>query len=198
MVGVSSAVLGGVALVASWLLAAGTARADAPAGPEGAADSAAAPTARVEHPAEVGAVIPEGQDQLLGDMLGMGTTLPGGCAFTDGKVDRRTVTASYACSAGTLAIVLHHPNDAPAGAVQTAKFAIAVQSGTVPDGFIDALTARIRAKEPAFQWQIYAPPASTTVGTGPRLWWLAVVAIVVVVLVWAVRRRAGRRAADYQ
>src|SRR5690606_16210025 len=78
---------------------------------------------------------------------------PGDCKFSGGVVERRSVRATYACSGGEIALTLHHPGDAPAGAQQTAQFAVVVTSGTPPGGFVDALLNHVREREGGFEWK---------------------------------------------
>src|SRR5947208_3265485 len=84
-------------------------------------------------------VIPPGQEELLADMLGRGATLPGQCSFANGGVERTTVKAAYTCPGGEVVFELHHPSKAPAGATQTARFAVTVRAGSPPAGMAEAL-----------------------------------------------------------
>jgi len=97
-------------------------------------------------------VIPAGKDEVLGQMLGGADALPGSCTFADGQALRTSVRATYKCPSGDVVFELQHPSKAPAGATQTARFAIKLQSGSPPEGFTDALVARIRAHETGFEW----------------------------------------------
>ena len=100
------------------------------------------------------AVIPPGMESLIGDILGRGQQLPGGCTLSDGQIDRTAVRATYACQDGQVALELVHPTAAPAGGLRTQQFALAVKSGTAPPGFVDAVAERIRAREGEFGWKI--------------------------------------------
>ena len=134
--------------------------------------------------------IEPGAEQLIGAMLGSGETLPGGCKLDDGRIERTAVVATYACSGGNVVLELDHPEVAPAGGPRTERFAITVKSGTPPGGLLDAVTARIRAREGSFQWK------SLAAGTKQRHWFVPAVAAaaVAVLLIWALRlawRRGG-------
>jgi hypothetical protein len=96
--------------------------------------------------------IPPGQEQLLAAMLGRGAPLPGACTFRGGQVDHAVIRATYWCPSGLVVIALAHPSAAPASALQTANFAIALQSGRPPAALADALVSLIRSREAAFQW----------------------------------------------
>jgi hypothetical protein len=98
--------------------------------------------------AEGGAPIPPGRERQLAEMLGAGETLPGGCRF-DGGTNAAIVTAQYACGDRRLVVQLRDPDDAPVDAPHTAHFAVVVQRGAAPPGFLDALAARIHAREDA-------------------------------------------------
>jgi hypothetical protein len=138
------------------------------------------------------AVIPPGQEDLLADITGRGEPLAG-CTFAGGQVDHSTIKATYACPTGEVVVALGHPGKAPAGATQTARFAITLVSGTPAAGFVDALATRVRARETAFAWTIIEPtpqgsPASSLGRPLPVVF--AAAAILGLLLVgWALRRR---------
>ena len=115
-------------------------------------------TARaIGEPAENELVIPSGQEELLADMLGRGATLPGGCKFAGGHADGPKISATYSCLNGDVVFELLHPSKAPAGAIETSKFAIVLRSGSPPGELIASLATRIRARESDFQWKWAAP-----------------------------------------
>lgn len=103
-------------------------------------------------PADEGPVIPPGQEELLLAMLGRGAGLPDGCTLADGRIEQRTVDASYTCPLGEVVVQLVHPSVAPAPAARTERFAIAIDSGSPPPSLTDALAARIRTREGEFTW----------------------------------------------
>jgi hypothetical protein len=146
----------------------------------------------VEPLSEPLAVIPPGHEDLLADMLGRGVTLPGECKFANGQIERDTVIASYACPTGALVVALRHPDKAPEGATFTRQFALGVQSGSPPAGFVDALKARIGDREREFEW--------TWLGTSPRRQVLPIVALAAALVLvggatWLLlRRRQVKRA----
>jgi hypothetical protein len=128
-------------------------------------------------------------EPLFADMLGIGQTLPGGCAFSDGKIERTSVRATYTCGDGQVVLQLLHPAST-SGGVRTQRFAIIVKSGVPPAGLVEAVADRTRAREAAFEW--------TKVGgrsAPPRRWPMAVAggAVTAILAVWTLRRRAARR-----
>src|SRR5262249_9134444 len=136
-------------------------------------------------------IIQPGAETLFADMLGRGQTLPGGCAFGDGEIERTSVLVTYTCPGGSVVLQLLHPELAPPGGVRTKRFAVTVNSGRPPDGFVDAVAERIRAHEAGFEW---ATPAGA--GTQTRRWELPIVAgtAVAILVFWGLRRLlAGRR-----
>jgi hypothetical protein len=134
-------------------------------------------------------VIQPGAEPLFADMLGRGQTLPGGCTFANGQIQRTTVLATYTCGGGQVVLQLSHPELAPPGGVRTQRFAVTVRSGAPPAGLIDAVAERIRAREATFQWK-------TLVGAQTRRWPVLVAAgalVAAVVVLVALRRFAARR-----
>ena len=134
--------------------------------------------------------IAPGTESLIGDMLGKGETLAG-CTLSDGKIERTVVLATYTCGDGQVVLQLLHPASAPSGGVRTDRFAIGVQSGTPPGGLLEAVAARVRAREGAFTWTELGDHATKSID-----WRLAAVAaagVVAAVLVFVALRR--RRAA---
>jgi len=103
--------------------------------------------------ADVGRAIPPGQEELLGQMLGRGATLPGGCRFTGGGVESTVVFAQYKCAEHTVVVELQDADDAPAGALRTRQFAIVGRSGSVAPELMQALAVLIREREAAFEWR---------------------------------------------
>jgi hypothetical protein len=97
-------------------------------------------------------VVPPGQDELIAEIVGRGTTFPGACRFTGGQVDYTLIRATYACDAGDVSVELQHPAAASPGVRRTVEFAVLVQHGVAPLGFVEALTAHIRSRESAFRW----------------------------------------------
>lgn len=132
-------------------------------------------------------VILPGAEPLFSDMLASGQTLAGGCTFSNGQIERTFVVATYTCGGGQVVLQLLHPEMAPPGGVRTGRFAVTVKSGTPPDGFVEAIAERIRAREGAFEWKDLGRRPSH----GMR-WPVAVAAGVVaaVLLFWALRRRS--------
>jgi hypothetical protein len=99
-----------------------------------------------------GPMIPPGQEELLLAMLGKGATLAG-CTLTGGEVVYTMVKATYACPGGEAVFELVHPSVAARSAIQTAQFAMTLESGSPPRSLADALVSRIRSQEDAFEWE---------------------------------------------
>jgi hypothetical protein len=142
-------------------------------------------------------VIPPGYEDLFAQVFGRGETLPGECRFSGGEAAGPTVRATYACGFGEIVLALAHPSQAPKGATLTKQFAISVQSGSAPAGLVDAVAARLRAREGEIQWKWLGPPPSGS-------WWpairvisaMAAIVIVAIAFVRLIRRRrssAGSR-----
>lgn len=138
-------------------------------------------------------VIPPGQEELLGEMLGRGETLAG-CQLDNGKVDHALVKVVYSCPSGEVELELVHPSVAPEGATKTERFAIMLQRGTAPEGLIPALASRIRSKESTFEWKLVGGESGS--GAGVSVSWvrLAVAALVIIaILGWIIRWRSGKK-----
>lgn len=103
--------------------------------------------------AQAPAVIPPGQEPLLADMLGKGASLPGDCAWAGATVEQTRVVSWYTCAGARVEVELRHPADAPPGATRTDRFAVRARGASSPPGLVDALAARIRAREAEFQWR---------------------------------------------
>jgi len=137
-------------------------------------------------------VIEPPAEALLGDMLGSGQTLPGGCTLRDGQIQRTSVLAIYTCGSGEVVLQLLHPEMAPRGGVRTQRFAVTVKTGTPPAGLVDAVAERIRAREATFAWKDVGGGTSP----GGPLRWAAPIAgglVVVILGLWATRRLTARR-----
>lgn len=140
--------------------------------------------------------IKPGTESLLGDMLGRGESLAGNCTLSDGKIARTSVLATYTCGEAHVVLQLVHPASAPSGGVRTERFAISVQSGTPPEGFVEAVAAKIRAREAGFEWlEVGEANASGERAAAQRrsVLTLAAGAVAATVAVWMLRRRARSR-----
>ncbi|MCB9787726.1 MAG: hypothetical protein H6744_13670 [Deltaproteobacteria bacterium] len=114
-------------------------------------------------------VIAPGQEKLLGEMLGTGVELPGGCRFAGASVERDHVTGRYECAGGrALAVELRHPSEAQGRGVRTAQFSVLAPTGELPPDFSQALRQRIRAHEARWRWSSpnRAPVAANPAGPG--------------------------------
>lgn len=96
-------------------------------------------------------VIPPGEERALVDLLGGDTELAG-CRLDTATVDRTEVRVGYVCSGrAPVALALRHPSLGTGAVATTARFAI-VASTALPDGFLAALSERMRDRERAFHW----------------------------------------------
>jgi hypothetical protein len=145
--------------------------------------------------------IPPGREALFMSMLG-GSPMAG-CSLQGAEIRSTIVHASYRCAGGQTAVVeLHHPTDAAAAAVRTAKFALVALDPAPPEALLPALADRIRTKEEAFEWLVVTkgendapiravvrPSPSrlprTLLGTG--------VALAALLVLWRRRRTLGAR-----
>src|SRR5512139_238259 len=137
-------------------------------------------------------VIPPGMEPLFADMLGSGQSLPGGCQFSDGQIERTIVLATYICQDGQVVLQLRHPDVAPAGGVRTQSFALSVKSGAPPQELTDAVAERIRARERAFTWKTIGGGAAPAIRTCLAT---AGASLIGAVLIWVVRGRGTKRQA---
>jgi hypothetical protein len=155
-------------------------------------------TASLRIPAALGedggreAVVPAGQEELLAQMLGKGETLPGDCKLSEGKVDYKTVKATYACSSGDVVFELSHPSQAARDAVRTDRFALTLESGSPPDGLLPALVSHIRSREASFEWKLLEAPPPGAHGSNGILFVVAGL-LAIALLGWIVRSRSSAR-----
>jgi len=135
-------------------------------------------------------VIPKGYEDLAAELLGRGEQIAGVCKLTGGAIDH-AIHGVYQCGDNRVVIELIHPSKALPSAVRTERFAVTVQ-GSPPPGFLDALVARVRAREAPFQWTVLPPPPPPSVEQRPPFnpWPYAVVLTVTLLLWWA-RRLLG-------
>ena len=96
-------------------------------------------------------VIPPGEEELIGTMLGKGTALDH-CALISGGVEYTTIKATYRCLGGEVRLELANLRNARASSTQTGQFAITVKRGSPPPGFRHALAALVRSQEDKFEW----------------------------------------------
>jgi hypothetical protein len=99
-------------------------------------------------------VIPPGQEELLGAMLGKGAPLPDGCALTDGVIDGDAVRATYHCAYGDVVLQLSHSSTRTPQSMVTKQFALTVLSGSPRHDLLAAIEALIRARESEFEWSM--------------------------------------------
>jgi hypothetical protein len=98
-------------------------------------------------------VIPAGQDELMGTMLGNGDeALPGNCMFNGASIQQTRITANYVCGADGKEVVieLHHPDEG--AKVRTQQFALVPIVGDPPPELLPALVERIQRTESQWKW----------------------------------------------
>ena len=119
-------------------------------------------------------IIPPGQEQLLGRLLGHGEGELGGCRVEGGAIERSRVRATFRCGARSVGIELHHVGAKVTALATTGAFAVVAAAGaSVPAELSRALTQRLLRMEGAWRW---APVSSSvgdkqgerTTGTSPR------------------------------
>jgi hypothetical protein len=156
---------------------------------------AAAVHLRARQAAVVGEpVIPKGYEDLAAEILGRGEQFAGSCTLTGGGVDY-AIRGVYHCGNNEIVIELIHPTKAPPSAVRTARFAVTVR-GPAPPEFLDALIARVRAREGPFQWTVLPPSGSVEQHPlNPRPY---TGGLVVALLLWWGRRWVARLLASMQ
>src|SRR5690348_318394 len=131
-------------------------------------------------------VIPKGYEDLAAELLGRGEQVAGVCKLTGGAIDH-AIRGVYQCGENRVVIELIHPSKAPPSAIRTERFALTVQ-GSPPPEFLDALVARVRAREAPFQWTVLPPSPPLSVEHrppfNPRPY---AVALTVALLLWWAR-----------
>lgn len=151
--------------------------------------------AQLPSPASAGdeaPVIPPGQEDLLSAMLGLGSTLPGDCAFAAGNVTHSVVVATYKCAAGDVVFEITHPLLAGDKAVVTKQFAISQKSGSPSPDLAEAVATLVRTRESEFEWKWLA--GASAEATRPT--WMFEGGLIILagigLLGWALRRRSRR------
>jgi hypothetical protein len=96
--------------------------------------------------------IPPGQADLMLDMLGRGSELPGDCKLQGVGVEYTIAKAIYDCSLGEVVVELSYPTAAEPAEVETDRFALAVLDGSPPEGLLDAVRAVVAEHEADFVW----------------------------------------------
>lgn len=117
-------------------------------------------------PAAVPYVLPPGQDDLVAGLLGRGAALPGGCAWQAAAIDHDRVVSRYDCGGRVVEVQLVHASVAPAGASVAGSTALVAGPGA-PPALVDALAARLRARDAALTWARPGPDASPVSSAPP-------------------------------
>jgi hypothetical protein len=95
--------------------------------------------------------IPPGEEAVIAAMLGKGGALQS-CVLTSGGVEYSVIKATYACPGSAVSVRLDHPRNAAPTSMLTGQFAITVDGGAPPAGFVNALASAVRAQERSFEW----------------------------------------------
>lgn len=132
-------------------------------------------------------VIAEGQEAFIRAMVGGDEVLPGGCRVEEVTVSRRHIDVTYGCDGGQRARVwLRHLEDTANPGDTAGRFALGVQ-GAAPAGLMEAVIARVTAREASFRWtEFRAPPVADRRGRTPANWLL--VGVTLLMLVVGIRR----------
>lgn len=138
------------------------------------------------------AVIPEGQEALLSDLLGRNVTFASGCTLSDGTIDGRSVVATYTCPAGPVVFELVHPDQAGARATMTERFALGLKSGAPPEGLANEIAARVRAGETKFEWKWLGTPGGRRTSRTTIVIVAAAALVLLGAVVWALRARRSQ------
>ncbi len=134
-------------------------------------------------------VIAQGQEGFIRAMVGGGDVFPGGCRVDEVTVGRRHIDVVYGCEGGRRASVwLRHVEDTGSAGAIAGRFALGAQ-GEAPAGLVDAIAARVSAREPGFTWtEFRTPPVADRRGRTP-LGWLLVGATLLMLVVGIKRAR---------
>ena len=147
--------------------------------------------AGASEPALVGEpVIAAGYEDLVAEMLGRGEQIAGSCALTGGGIGD-AIRGVYQCGDHQVVIELVHPSKAPATALRTARFAVMVH-GSPPPQFLDAVIARVRARETRFQWTVLKPPPPPGEQRPPLNLRPYAIGLIAALLLWWARHRLAR------
>jgi tetratricopeptide (TPR) repeat protein len=96
-------------------------------------------------------VIPPGQEQLLGQMLGINEVLADGCKLDTAEVKLSQVEVKYDCAGGARRLVLRHPSSSEPSLAKTAAFAIG-DGGGATAALVDAVLSRATPRQAGFRW----------------------------------------------
>jgi hypothetical protein len=128
-------------------------------------------------------VIAPGQGSFIRDMVGGGDVLPGGCRVDRVTVGRYRIDATYGCADGVRATLwLRHVESTGSADALAGRFALGVR-GEAPAGLVDAVAARVTAREAGFAWrEFHAPPMADRDGRSPLNWLLVGVTLLMLVV----------------
>jgi len=158
----------------------------------------ASPAAR----ADVGHVVPPGQEDLVAEMLGRGEELAG-CRLVQVDMHPSAIEGTYRCREvhDGVMLVLAYPSTDPGATFSTLKFAVTTH-GPAPAGLLDALRRRILQHEAGWSWlsaNDSLPAAATDARAeagGGSVWLPPAAACVAMLLVFAFGLARGRLPRD--
>lgn len=132
-------------------------------------------------------VIVEGQEAFIRAMVGGDDVLPGACRVVEVTVARRHVDVAYDCEGGRrVGVWLRYAEDTGNPGLIAGRFALGVQ-GDAPAGLMEALAARVAARDGGVTWREFrTPPVADRRGRSPLGWLL--VGATLVMLVVGIRR----------
>lgn len=118
-------------------------------------------------------VIAQGQESFIRAMVGGSDVLPGGCRVDEVTVGRRHIDVAYGCEGGQrVSVWFRHVEDTGNAGAIAGRFALGVQ-GESPAGLVDAIAARVSAREAGFTWtEFRTPPVADRRGRTPMNWLL--------------------------
>ena len=128
-------------------------------------------------------VVAPGQEDFIRTMVGGGDVLPGGCRVDEVVVGRYRIDVTYGCAGGlrTTVWLRHFENTGSADAI-AGRFALGVR-GEAPAGLVDAIAARVTAREAGFAWREFrTPPVADRRGRSPLNWLLVGVTLLMLVV----------------
>jgi tetratricopeptide (TPR) repeat protein len=95
-------------------------------------------------------VIPPGQDEIVGEIVGVGETSVGDCEVDGAAVEPAKIVARYSCAGTAVTVELVHPSTVP-DAPRVHDLAVRAPEGA-PASLVAAVRARIDEHAAGFRW----------------------------------------------
>lgn len=135
------------------------------------------------------AVIPPGQDAVVGQML---AGEPASCTFAGASVERDHVLARYRCSGDLTEVELRHVGDST-GAVETTR-SFSLRAAPGQEALVRAVAEGVRRHEGSFRWNVREPEPTQRQSTEQPMelgepWAPLLLLLLVVGLGWRFPRR---------